>query len=265
MMMKSLGLSLLGLPALMGLLGQTGILERAVRANGTVFELARPVYWFSVSNYHKHVKDSGILSSYIRSTPVRKLQLGAGDYDAPGWLNSDYEPNPNQIFLDVTARFPLPNSSFSYIFSEHLIEHVPYESGQAMLKECYRVLAPGGKIRTVTPNLNQFTALFTDAGKSAEAQEFIREKERFHDWPATPVPATFILNREVRDWGHQFIYDPLTLKSSLEAAGFKNVRVFRPGQYGDPAFAEAEGRSKMPGSSLAVMNNWEAMAIEAER
>jgi len=31
-----------------------------------------------------------------------------------------------------------------------------------MLKECYRVLAPGGKLRVVTPNLTKFVQLLTE-------------------------------------------------------------------------------------------------------
>lgn len=44
----------------------------------------------------------------------------------------------------------LPDDSFNAVVMNHLIEHVPNPG--ALLKECYRVLAPGGDLIAVTPN-----------------------------------------------------------------------------------------------------------------
>lgn len=214
--------------------------------------------------YRIRIKDPRTIRDYLKSHTVRKLQIGAGANDPEGWLNSDIEPSPKEIYLDATQRFPLPDGSFQYVFSEHVIEHVSWEGGVAMLRECHRVLAPGGKVRTVTPNLMKFVQLLGGTA-DAEDQQFIDAKLGFHGWPATPIPGAYILNREVRDWGHQFLYDRATLRKSLELAGFQDISEYPVGEKGDRVFKEAEFRTRHPGSRLWIINNWEAMAFEATR
>lgn len=212
----------------------------------------------------REYRDARSISDYLKSYPVRKLQLGAGGNDPAGWLNTDIEPTSEEVYLDATVRYPFPDGSFQYVFGEHVIEHVPWEAGVAMLKECYRVLAPGGKVRIVTPDLTKFIQLLTGRADS-EAQRFIDAKLRFHRWPVTPVPGAYIFNRQVRDWGHQFLYDSATLRRSFELAGFKQITEYRLGEKTDPVFQEAEIRTRYQGSDRWIVNNWEAMAFEAVR
>jgi predicted SAM-dependent methyltransferase len=212
--------------------------------------------------YRSQIKDPATIRDYFKLHQVRKLQLGSGGKDAAGWLNTDIEPTSKEVYLDATSRYPFPDGSFLYVFSEHMIEHVPWEAGLAMLKECYRVLAPGGRVRIVTPNLTKFIQLLY--GKTdAETQRFIGAKLRYHGWPVTAVPGAYIFNREVREWGHQFLYDSATLRKSLELAGFKQITEHPVAEKTDPAFQEVEYRTRNPGSDLWVVNNWEAMAFEA--
>ena len=214
--------------------------------------------------YRSQIRDPATIRDYLKLHQIRKLQLGAGGNDAAGWLNTDIEPTSKEIYLDATSLYPFPDGSFHYIFSEHMIEHVPWEAGLAMLKECYRVLAPGGRIRTVTPNLAKFVQLLS--GKTdVETERFVGAKLRFHRWPVTPVSGAYIFNREVREWGHIFLYDSATLRKSLELAGFKQITEHPVAEKTDPVFQEVEYRTRNQGSDLWVLNNWEAMAFEAVR
>jgi len=212
----------------------------------------------------RQISDRGKVRGYMKTHAVRRLQLGAGGNDPGGWLNSDIAPTSTEIYLDATRPFPFPDASFQYVFSEHVIEHVSWEGGLAMLRECHRVLAPGGKLRTVTPNLKKFMQLVED-GTSPANRKYIETKLRYHLWPSTPVPAVYILNREAHDWGHQFLYDPETLRKSLELAGFQQIREYPVSEKTDPVFGEAEIRTRNPESDLYVVNDWEAMAFEATR
>src|SRR5437867_5850779 len=122
-----------------------------------------------------------------------------------------------------------------------------------MLKECYRVLAKGGKVRIVTPDLTKFVNLLADSA-DPEAQQFIEAKLRFHGWPATSVPAAYIFNHQVRDWDHQFLYNSATLRKSFELAGFKQITEHRVTEKTDPVFQDAELRTRNPGSIPYVVN-----------
>lgn len=214
--------------------------------------------------YRTRIKDPAIIRGYLNSHSIRKLQLGAGGSNPAGWLNTDINPNNKQVYLDATDPYPFPDGSFQYVFSEHLIEHLTWEGGVSMLKECYRVLARGGKIRIVTPNLMKFIQLLSGR-PDADAQRFIVAKLKLHGWPDTPLSGAYIFNRQFYEFGHQFLYDSATLRKSLELAGFKEIIEYPVGEKTDPVFQEAELRTRNQGSVLWVVNNWESMAFEAMR
>jgi predicted SAM-dependent methyltransferase len=212
----------------------------------------------------RSTRDLGVIRDYLESHTVRKLQLGAGGNDPKGWLNTDIAPTRDEVYLDATQRYPFPDGSFQYVFSEHMIQTVPWERGVAMLKECYRVLAPGGKLRVVTPNLVKFVQLL--AGEAdADAQRFIAAKLRLTGWPESAVTNVYIFNHQLHDWGTQFLYDPPTLRKTFELAGFKQITEYPVDEKTDPVFREAEIRTRNEGSDLWVVNRWESMAFEAVR
>jgi predicted SAM-dependent methyltransferase len=204
----------------------------------------------------------GIAREYLRTHSVRKLQIGAGDIDYAGWLNSDIDPRPGQVYLDLTKRFPLPDGSFQYIFGEHVIEHLNYDDGLDMLRECYRVLAPGGKIRLATPNLLKYVQLFRDP-KTAEIDSYLEGKLGWFAWPRTASRETMILNLEMRSFGHKFVYDPQTLSERLSQAGFRTIAEFPPGESDDPQLRGVEARHyNVP---IRPMNDYETMILQAVR
>jgi predicted SAM-dependent methyltransferase len=214
------------------------------------------------AGYRRHIASPRLIKSYIASHTVRKLQIGAGPNNYPGWLNTDIEPGDGQAFLDASAAFQIPDATFHYIYSEHVIEHITYEQGLGMLRECRRILAPGGKIRIATPNLLKFLALFEDR-KPEEAARFIAGKLAWHGWPKTVAdPACYILNSQLRWWGHQFVYSPAMLRASLESAGFTDVSQHQAGKSGDPVLAGLENRDK---GKIAELNAYETMIFEAVR
>ena len=214
--------------------------------------------------YRREIRDPGVIRDYLESHSIRKLHLGAGGNDPTEWLNTDIFPTGEEVYVDATKPFPFPDGSFQYVFSEHMIQAVPWEGGLAMLKECYRVLAPGGKLRIVSPNLAKFVQLLRE-NPDADAKRFMEAKMRFHGWPERPVTGAYIFNRQVRDWGHQFLYDPATLRKSFELAGFRQITEYRVDEKTDPVFRQVEIRTRNEGSDLWLINSWESMAFEAVR
>ncbi|MGZ3644750.1 MAG: class I SAM-dependent methyltransferase [Ktedonobacteraceae bacterium] len=102
------------------------------------------------------------ISAYLQSHEIRKLHLGAGLNVLDGWLNTDLRPlKAGLVHLNAMKPYPIPDASFDYVFSEHMIEHVTFQDGQTMLRECFRVLKKDGKIRLSTPDLERMLALYT--------------------------------------------------------------------------------------------------------
>jgi predicted SAM-dependent methyltransferase len=159
---------------------------------------------------------------YLAAHDVARLQLGAGDRPREGWLNTDLHGygRSGLVYLDVRKRFPLPDASFDFVYSEHMLEHLSYAEGQRCLSECLRVLKPRGRIRIATPSLERLAKLY-DGGEL---------RERYVRWavdtlePETKAPLPgVVINNFFRSWGHRFIYDPQTLRHALGEAGFVDV------------------------------------------
>ena len=206
------------------------------------------------------------ISDYIHNHAMRKLQIGAGGAKGfSDWLNTDIEPQAGEAYLDATKPFPIPDGVLTYVISEHVFEHLSYRDGLAMLRESYRTLKPGGKIRIATPNLLKLVRLFQDS-KTDEMRNYINGKLKADYWqetlPQTVSPECVILNYELKSWGHQFVYDPQTLRESLERTGFQAINEFAPDESDDPQLTGLEVRHK---KSNHAINDYETMVFQAVR
>jgi predicted SAM-dependent methyltransferase len=206
------------------------------------------------------------VARYLREHPERALlQIGTGELPTPGWLNTDFEPRARGVvFLDASRPFPLPDAAFDAVFSEHVIEHIPFEAGAAMLAESRRVLKPGGRIRLATPDLALLARLVA-AGPGAAHDEttarylrWIAERFLGDAKNADPV---HVLNHNVRSWGHRFLYDEPTLRALLERAGFADVVRVAMGESDLPWLRGLESHGRSMGAEEMVA--FETMVLEA--
>jgi predicted SAM-dependent methyltransferase len=164
-----------------------------------------------------------LIDRYLSTHDVRKLQLGAGEHPRPDWLNTDlhdYGRGDELVYLDVRKRFPLPDASFHFVYSEHMIEHLTYAEGQHCLRETLRVLEPGGRIRVATPSLERLAALY-EGGEAGE--QYVRWAVETLEPEVKTALAGVVINNFFRSWGHRFVYDPETLHHALHQAGFVEI------------------------------------------
>jgi predicted SAM-dependent methyltransferase len=199
---------------------------------------------------------------YLLRHPVRKLQLGTGGSLLEGWLNTDQLPYSRKVaFLDATRPFPLPDASIDFILSEHHIEHISYPQATAMLRECARVLRPGGRIRIATPDLEQILRLYRDPGP--KGQDYIRwMTDRFLQ-EAPGYSPVFVINLCMRLAGHQFLYDGATLTSAMSAAGLVDVERLSPGFSRAPELYGIDSHEQF--TQNAAVNEYETMVYEARK
>jgi predicted SAM-dependent methyltransferase len=141
-----------------------------------------------------------------------RLHLGCGSNLLPGWTNVDLNAAAGVIEHDLTEPFPLPSETVKFIYSEHFIEHITRGQASALLKECRRVLVPGGVIRLSTPSLEKLLEEYA-ARRTTEWSDVC--------WrPNTPCR---MVNEGMRLWGHQFVYDLDELTLLLNEAGFEQL------------------------------------------
>jgi len=183
------------------------------------------------------IMDRARIRRFLAESDIRRLQIGAGNNVRKGWLNTNWYPirlgRNGAIFLDATERFPFPDNSIDRIFTEHMIEHVPYGGGRAMLSECLRVLKPGGRIRISTPDMAFLVGLLQPDPSPLQRSYVEWAASRFlrHGQPHT---ALSVVNNFVRDWGHTYIYDRPTLEGLLAEMGFCEITPCEVNQSEDP-------------------------------
>ncbi len=197
---------------------------------------------------------------YLSGPGPHALQLGCGGNPRPGWLNTNLTAHEGIMPLDVTGRFPLPDACFDFVYSEHMIEHLPFPAGQHMLHECFRVLRSSGVVRTTTPSIGFLIRLCLADRTQLENQ--------YVGWatasmlPPAPAPlAAFVFNNFVRGWGHQFIYDRPSLTLALRTAGFVDVTECKVLESRHVMLCNLEDVRRLPPGYLEL----ESMVLEATK
>jgi predicted SAM-dependent methyltransferase len=196
--------------------------------------------------------DRAILASYLAQSNSPKLNIGCGGRVLSGWLNTDYASAlPMVMHLDIEKRFPFKEETFDYIFSEHVIEHIPYLGGVKMLMECFRVLKKPGKIRISTPDL-AFLVNLTRFKKTDLQRAYIKWAANAFIPGAPDDNEVFVINNFVRNWGHTFIYDENTLRGAMLSAGFKTITKFDLLESQDAALRDLENEKHLPSNFLRL-------------
>jgi predicted SAM-dependent methyltransferase len=178
-----------------------------------------------------------------------------------GWLNTDYFPASRDImFLDATRPFPFKDETFAYVFSEHMIEHIPYGDGLSLLAECYRILIPGGKIRISTPNL-AFVIDLARTEKSELQRAYIEWTSQQYVGNVQGDKTAFVINYFVRGWGHTFIYDESTLRGAMTITGFTEIVKCDLQESEYPALRNLENERRLPPGFLRL----ETLTLEGRK
>jgi SAM-dependent methyltransferase len=111
----------------------------------------------------------------------RRLQLGCGARYHPAWINLDLHPQHASVGQhDVTRPLPFPDGHFDAVYHAHLLEHLPRAEALPFLRECWRVLRPGGVLRVVVPDLEQIARLYLAA--LDDAWQGDSDAARRHAW-----------------------------------------------------------------------------------
>ena len=230
---------------------------------GTVRTARRAVRRMRVLRRQRGSVVRSMLRRYLDAHQVRKLQIGASDNLLPGWLNTDLSPwAAGTCFLDASKDFPFPDETWDYIFCEHVIEHLSFEDGLAMLRRCFRALRPGGTLRMSTPNLAAFVGMYNNNDERSERYVRWCVDRPEHKLPAGKYSPVVAINTMLSGFGHRFVYDLATLMEALENAGFDSIIVCESGKSEDPVLRNIEWHGKVIGEEW---NAFESIVVEARK
>lgn len=87
---------------------------------------------------------------------MKYLNLGCGqNYSTQQeWTNIDFVAAGKEVIVhNLLNGIPYANNTFDFVYNSHILEHFAKEDGELFIAECFRVLKPGGVLRTVVPDL----------------------------------------------------------------------------------------------------------------
>ena len=109
------------------------------------------------------------------------LNIGCGATFHPAWINLDATPlSPEVLAHDVRAGLPFPEDRFLAVYASHVLEHLDPDAGLRLLRECHRVLRPGGVARIVVPDLETIAKTYLQCLEGAIKGD--AEAEERYDW-----------------------------------------------------------------------------------
>lgn len=116
----------------------------------------------------------GKVSRFIRpkrlpSEGVMRLHLGCGAINHPGFINIDGIDRPHVHFVQsLTPLSRFNDNSIAFIYTSHTLEHFPRIQTVSILKEWFRVLAPGGKLCVSVPDFDRILELYQHSGNDVD-------------------------------------------------------------------------------------------------
>lgn len=163
-----------------------------------------------------------------------KINIGCGLSGIAGWHNLDNSPTiwisriplvsrllktpawPRDVRrYDVRKGLPYQADGVRYIYSSHAFEHFTRRESLAIATDCFRVLASGGVLRIVVPDLAVIVHEYlTDASPQA-AQTFLSRLSLNHSLQDFVHPGS----------NHSQMFDAKSLVYLLQEAGFARVEV----------------------------------------
>jgi len=168
---------------------------------------------------------------------MKKIIYGSHWTTIPeGWLDIP------QSAQDLTAPLKQPDNSVDVVYTEHVLEHLEFTDAVLFFKEAFRVLKPGGIIRTVCPFIDVMAGhiansrgkdrrLFDEYFKNSIAPYYPSQIAQMEEIGINPSDhwQPFLIDSLVKNHGHKFIWDRALMTHVLERIGFSEINNVHPG------------------------------------
>lgn len=168
----------------------------------------------------------------LRGRKNLKVHLGSGPRARPGWVNIDIIPPPAelppdtvQIFSDLrVGPLPMDDGCAEYIYSSHFLEHLEYPAGLRLMRDCLRLLQPGGVFRAGLPDFKTSFRAYVEGDHSRF--NMVNPLKKLPALEESTMSIVDHINFGVYQNGqHKCIYDEDKISLALKSVGFSSVDI----------------------------------------
>ena len=184
------------------------------------------------------IRNRGFQLKSERALKIPYLDLGCGRNCHPEFINLDYLWHPGvDVCWDIQSGVPFPEGRFRGIFTEHCLEHFPTSKVLFLLRECRRILKPGGILRIVVPDAGMYLERYYERSRQKSAELFPFESHESFEGIYTPMLSVNRIYYQDREqaFGHRTMFDFALMKKLLIKAGFVQVERKKYLEGKDPA------------------------------
>lgn len=181
-----------------------------------------------------------------------KLDLGCGPISAPGWVGVDGSnrawlasrlpwldrllvglrlASPTEFssatrWANLKKRFPWSDGSVDAIHMGEVLEHFTRDDGEHVVRECFRVLRPGGVLRIRVPDHARFWRNYLreyDAIQQRPQAEWNEDHSRWVQMYYRDICTVFPRLWQSMGHFHKWMYDDVSLVVLLTRTGFSEA------------------------------------------
>jgi len=160
-----------------------------------------------------------VLSESHASGQEVRLELGSGPVKGRKGLITLDLCRESDVCWDLSMALPFPDNSVSLIYSSHLMEHFCHRDLMQLLKDCLRVLKPGGVYSACVPDASIYVRAYSQPG-TLDASYLAHRPAVFSDKKMDVVNYIAYM-----DGQHRYMFDEENLVYVLSVAGFTDVRI----------------------------------------
>jgi SAM-dependent methyltransferase len=207
----------------------------------------------------------------MENDKIIKINIGSGPNGKADWINLDWGVLPllgkmpwlakflskikllpgnylttwpkSLCLVDGRKKLPFKNHSVDYIYTSHFLEHLQRYQTKKLLRECKRILRPGGIIRICVPDIKLLSKKYVDGDRDyfLALEDFSSEKkelqsiadlfmQHIYGYDSWSKPSFLQKIRRFFIRGHLWMYDYDSLRFILEKTGFTEIKFCEPAQ-----------------------------------